>query len=145
MTPSHRHHRLAAIVMLAGTLAVPALAQDTAPIIDLTPRQYNAISVVNGGANADEADAIKRMARQYPLRIVISGRGGSYYVAQSMKVFNGGRLVAEIPDAGPWVLMDLAPGRYTLEGQFEGLTQRRDVTVTGSGTTLSWVLPSFVN
>ena len=145
MNPCKRNTLLAAALMAGAALATPALAQERMAMTELTPHRYNDVRVINGGVTLDEAAAVKRMASQYPLRVVISGRGGSYYIAQTMTVLQGGRVVAEIPDAGPWLLMDLPPGRYTLQGQFDGLTMRRDVTVTGSGTTVSWVVPPSLN
>lgn len=145
MNPCNRNSLLAAVLTVGTALATPALAQDRLAMVDLTPHRYNDVQVISGGVTLDEAAAVKRMAPQYPLRVVISGRGGDYYIAQTMTVRHNGRVVAEIPDAGPWLLMDLPPGRYTLEGQFEGLTMRRDVTVTGSGTTVSWVVPPSLN
>lgn len=130
--------------LLAAALSAPALAQDGAAP-DLQPQVYNNIKVVSGGVTLDEAAAVKRMASQYPLRVVLSGRGGDYYIAQTMTVTQRGRVLAEIADAGPWLLIDLPPGRYTLQGRFEGLSMSRDVTVTGAGTTVSWVLPPSVN
>jgi hypothetical protein len=138
------HTRILPALLLTAGLVAPALAQNDAwP--SLQPHDYNRIKVVSGGVTLDEAAAVKRMSRQYPLRVVLSGRGGDYYIAQTMTVTQGGRVLAEIPDAGPWLLIDLPPGRYTLQGRFEGLSMSRDVTVTGAGTTVNWVLPPSVN
>lgn len=135
---------LASTLLLTVGFAAPTLAQND-PLSDLQPQAYNHIKVVSGGVTLDEAAAVKRMAPSYPLRVVLSGRGGDYYIAQTMTVSQGGRVLAEIADAGPWLLIDLPPGRYTLRGRFEGLAMSRDVTVTGAGTTVNWVLPPSVN
>jgi len=109
------------------------------------PQNYGGIDVINGGVDLDQAAAIKRIQSRYPLRVEISGRGGNYYVADRVKVIQRDQVVAEIPDAGPWLLMDLPPGRYTLVGDFGSTEIRRDVTVpANNGTTLSWVVPSKV-
>ena len=75
----------------------------------------------------------------------ISGRGGDYYVADRLKVLQRDEVVAEIPDAGPWLLMDVPPGRYTLVGDFGNTKIRRDVVVTTNGAKVSLLVPSKVD
>jgi hypothetical protein len=108
------------------------------------PRQYDQVTVINGGVDLDQAAAIKRMAPQYKLRVEISGRGGDYYVADRLQLMKQGALLAEVPDAGPWLLFDVPAGHYTLVGQFANQKVQRDVTVAGAGTTVHWVVPSSV-
>jgi len=134
----------------AGDMTVPADASNhrmgTAidPAAAPSPQEYGSVEVVNGGVDSDQATAIKRMAPQYKLRVELSGRGGEYEVADSLKVTQRGETIAEIPDAGPWLLLDVPPGRYTLQGQFGEQRVQRDVTVADSGTTVHWVLPKAV-
>lgn len=109
------------------------------------PQSYGGVSVINGGVDLDQAEAIKRIQSRYPLRVEISGRGGDYYVADRLKLLQGSDVVAEIPDAGPWLLMDVPPGRYTLVGDFGSTEVRRDVTVSSNGTKVSMVVPSKVD
>ncbi|MBL8361252.1 MAG: hypothetical protein JNN18_12230 [Rubrivivax sp.] len=127
---------LTAAVALCAALATAAHAQDDEPLL---PQQFGAATVVNGGAGLDEAAAIKRMAGHYPLRIVFSQRNGDYEVADSLQVMRGGERVAEVPDAGPWLLVDLPPGRYTLRGDFGGRMEQREVTIGRGGQTVHWV------
>jgi hypothetical protein len=109
------------------------------------PQSYGGVSVINGGVDLDQAEAIKRIQSRYPLRVEISGRAGDYYVADRLKLLQGSDVVAEIPDAGPWLLMDVPPGRYTLVGDFGNTEVRRDVTVSNHGAKVSMVVPSKVN
>jgi hypothetical protein len=109
------------------------------------PQNYDGIQVINGGADLDQAEAIERLQSRYPLAVEISGRGGDYYVADRVMVLQRDELMTEIPNAGPWLLMDVPPGRYTLVGLFGNTELRREVLVpTGKGTKLSWVVPSKV-
>jgi len=121
----------------------PAAAAD--PLAAPVPQRYDQVDVVNGGVSVDQADAIKRIAPQYRLRVEISGRGGDYYVADHLKLMRGGEVIAEVPDAGPWLLFDVPPGRYTLLGEFAEHRIEREVTVAAAGTTLHWVLPPTLN
>ncbi|HEY6512043.1 MAG TPA: hypothetical protein VI032_08705, partial [Burkholderiaceae bacterium] len=97
------------------------------------------------GVSVDEAAAMKRIAPRYKLRVEISGRGGDYYVADSLKLLQRGQVIAEIPDAGPWLLFDVPPGSYTLSGEFAGRRVEREVNVASAGTTVHWVVPSTLN
>lgn len=143
MNTNLRQH-LPTVLALAAALSAPVLAA-TGIAEAPAPQVYNNIKVVSGGVSLDEADAVKRLAPDYRLRVILSGRGGEYQVAHSLAVVKQGQVIARIPDAGPYVLMDLPVGHYTLEGEFAGLSMSRDVDVTWAGTTLNWVLPSSVN
>ena len=141
-----RNHLWAALGLCAAVGTAPAWAQSESAIATPpAPQSHSGIEVINGGVDLDVADAIKRIQSRYSLAVEISGRGGDYYVADTLKVMQGGTIVTEIPQAGPWVLMDLPPGRYTLLGDFGGTEVRRDVVVKGKGTKLSWVVPSSID
>jgi len=141
-----RNKLLAPLGICAALGATTAWAQGESDMATPpAPQNYHGIEVVNGGVDLDQADAIERIQSRYPLRIEISGRGGDYYVADRVTVLQRDELVTEIPNAGPWLLMDVPPGRYTLVGLFGNTELRRDVLVpTNSGTKLSWVVPSKI-
>jgi hypothetical protein len=132
---------LAALGVCAALGAVGAYAADDDTVPAPSPQRYESVDVVNGGASSEEVDAIKRIAPQYRLRVELSGRNGEYDVADKLTVLQKGQVIAAVPNAGPYLLMDVPPGRYTLVGEFADRQVRRDVSVTGSGTTVHWVLP----
>lgn len=138
-------------VMAADDFSIPAGAVNDRPAAAADPmaapvaQRYDEVSVVNGGASIDEAAAIKRIAPQYKLRVEISGRGGDYYVADRLQLVQRGEVIAEIPEAGPWLLIDVPPGHYTLLGEFADHRLQRDVSVATAGTTVHWVLPSSLD
>lgn len=96
-------------------------------------QQHGEVSVLNGGVGEEEVNWFKSQAAQYPLQFVISGRGGEYGVADTLTVKRGEDEVVSVPEAGPWVLMDVPPGRYTVEATFDGRTERRVVQVADKG------------
>lgn len=99
------------------------------------------VAYLNGGAGLDEAGYMKARAREFPLQLVFSGRGGEYGVAERVTVRRGGEELVSVPDAGPYLMMKLPPGRYTVEADFDGGVERRSVTV-GSGTQrIDWNTP----
>ena len=140
-----RHNLLTSVSLYAAVGAASVWAQgDLETSMPPQPQNYAGIQVINGGVDLDQANAIKRIQSRYNLRIEISGRGGAYYVADNLKLMQGGDVVAEIPQAGPWLLMDVVPGRYTLLGNFGGTEVKREVLVPNNGTHVSWVVPSSI-
>ena len=133
---------LLSLALAIGATYAASNDTDAAPLV---PHVYGNVAVVNGGASVDEAAAMKRLAPQYRMRIVFSGGGGEYRVADHLVVTRQGQVVADVPDAGPWVLLDLPPGQYQLRGDFKGASFKRDVALSSSGTTVRWVLPSSLN
>lgn len=137
-TTSRKVHLIAAALAAALGTGGLAMAQDHDP---LQPRHIGEITVINAGASAEEVDVLKQLSPQYPLRLVMSNPNGEYVVARTLLVKKDGRTLAQVDDAGPWLLMDLAPGRYTLEGDFEGQRFTKTVSVARQGHTAHWVMP----
>ena len=135
--------RLTALALSSALVSWPVLAASgELP----APQSYGAVTVVNGGTDLDEAELFKKAAPQYPLRVVFSVRGGDYAVADQFKILQNGTVIAEVPSAGPWLLVNLPPGRYTLQASFDGRMSERAFTVnrSGTGSTVHWVAPSSV-
>ena len=143
---SFRNKPWAALGLCAAVGAAPAWAQyESVMATPPAPQRYAGVEVINGGVDLDVANAIKRIQSRYNLALEISGRGGDYYVADNLQVMQGGDVVTEIPQAGPWVLMDVPPGHYTLVGNFGGTEVKRNVVVAKNGTKVSWVVPSNID
>jgi hypothetical protein len=136
---------VAALATCAALACATVRAQESEMAVPPAPQSYGGIQVINGGVDLDQADAIKRIQSRYPLRVEISGRGGNYYVADRLRLIQRGEVLAEIPDAGPWLLLDVPPGRYTLAGDFGGTEVRRDVMVSTEGVKVPMVVPSSVD
>jgi len=137
--------------MAADDVEIPASAANDRPAAPAdpdavpAPKAYNGIRVINSGADLDQVTAIKRIAPQYKLRLEISDRGGDYYVAERLQLMQRGQVVTQVSDAGPWVLLDVPAGPYTLVADFADRQIKRDIMVADSGTTVHWVVPSSVN
>lgn len=142
-------HRSTPIAAALATLALSSAFFTVSAQTDVaeqlsTVQRFGNVTVLNGGADLDEAERLRRMAPQYPLRVVFSVRGGDYAVADSFAILRDGQLVAEVPTAGPWLLIDLPPGRYTLQARFDGRLSERVFTAGRNGATLHWVAPASV-
>lgn len=134
-----------AALALASAFAAASAQTDLVALPE--PQHFGNVTVINGGVDLDQADRLRRMAPQYPLRVVFSVRDGNYAVADALVIRRDGQPVAEVANAGPWVLVDLPPGRYTLAADFEGQSSERAFSVNrqGSGSTVHWVAPPGVD
>jgi len=135
-----------AALMLALSSAAVAVAEpipaDALPSAPPEVQHVGTVSLLNGGAGEEEVRWFKAQSAQYPLQVVISGRGGEYGVADTLTIKHGEQELVTVPDAGPWVMMDLPPGRYTVEATFDGRTERRNVQLNGKGVQrLNWNTP----
>lgn len=141
-----RSHRVALAVAVAlSTLAGAAGAQTqlaAAPMASPMTQHQGAATLLSGGVTLDESMQMRRMMSQYPMRIVMSAPNGDYEIADSLTILRNGEVVAQLSEAGPYVLADLAPGRYTVQASFAGVSQTRAVSVGGGGTTLHLVVPT---
>jgi hypothetical protein len=107
--------------------------------------ESGAVTVVSGGVDLDEAERMKQAAGQYPLRVVFSVPGGNYAVPQEFTLMQGQQTMVKIASAGPWLLIDLPPGAYTMQARVEGRVFERTVTVNRRGNTVHWVVPDGNN
>jgi hypothetical protein len=128
-----------------------ASGQAAAQTTDLPPastdptliQQSNGIKYLNGGASEDERARMQAQTAEYPVRIELSGRGGEYLVADSLTLSNrAGNTIASVPNAGPYVMFNLPPGRYTAEVTLpDGEHGRRPLSVGHDPQTLNWNFP----
>lgn len=108
---------------------------DDAP---LPQRAGSGIDYISGGAGEEERTAMKARQADFPFTVVFAMAEGEYLVADrlSVKAPQGDLLI--VRDAGPIVMMRLPPGRYVLEAEFAGRTERRSVAVGGAPQTVVW-------
>jgi hypothetical protein len=126
-------------VALAAALAAFQAGAEPGAALPAAGR-FGSVTVISGGVDLDQAAAFKQAAPQYPLRVVFSVRGGNYAVADEFTLLHKGSVVAQVPDAGPWLLIDAPAGTYTMQARIEGRTVERAVTVGRSGNTVHWVV-----
>lgn len=135
---------IAAVASIAATAAVlPPTAAETPSGVPLpVEQQVNGIVFMNDGAGLEDVAYLKSRASEFPLQIIFSGRGGEWGVADNMTITRDGRELLSVPNAGPYFMLKVPPGRYTLEASFKGSVERRTVVVVRSGVTkVNWNTP----
>lgn len=117
---------LCALALLAALTS--ALAQG------LPPAQTQAgVAYLNGGIGLDESEALKAERARWPLTLVfaVQTRRRAVYASDvRVRISDaGGAERFALDDAGPYLLLRLAPGRYTVQATHDGHTLRRSVQV----------------
>ena len=125
----------AAALLAASTL--PALAQDQLIVVE----PERAITYLNGGVGEDEAQYMRRTAKDWPLRLTFSESKDNEFVA------NVGLLVTDLrgtpylqlSGAGPMTYARLPAGKYRVTAWFKGQSETHEVTLDGrSGRDVSF-------
>ena len=107
---------------LASTLSV-ALAQNVTEGRTAQDRRF-----VAGGVGLEESEPLKAMAPSFPLTIVVASPTGAYLADTHMTIRDArGQPVLDTQLYSPYLLVDLAPGRYDLEATHGGMHQSRRV------------------
>lgn len=127
----------------AGGTTAPAAARAPgsdagAPAVQHSP---GGIDYLSGGAGEEERAAMAARGRDLPLKLVLSGAGGEYLVAERVSVRTAQGELLTVRDAGPVVMMKLPPGSYTVEVAVQGRVERRNVQGGASAQTINWRFP----
>jgi hypothetical protein len=131
-----RHHRLQRLLVAAALMGCALAAAATEGELPAV-QQSGEIRFVTGGVGDGEAAALRRERAQYGLTVeVYASEGGRQLFTADVQVTvrnpRGETLLQERTE-GPYLLVDVPPGRYTVEVERMGQTQRQAVTVRGKG------------
>ncbi|MFL9959000.1 carboxypeptidase regulatory-like domain-containing protein [Paraburkholderia nemoris] len=115
--------------MLAGSAQL-ALAMPEG----LPPVQHaGGISYLSGGVGSDESTAIKGEMGNYPLVLEFAGKtnaGNDYLADIPVQISDAhGTVVLDTSSRGPFILISLPNGRYTVTAIYNGKQVRRAVSV----------------
>ena len=101
-------------------------------------RYSQGISYITGGVGEGETVAILAEAKQWPLLLEMSqienGRGVWIFGA-TIKILNSAKQVVFNAQAdGPYMLVNLTPGDYGVEATYEGVMQKRALSIKADST-----------
>ena len=100
----------------------------------IPPTQHaNGISYITGGVGEDESSAIVAESKQWPLFLELSqlenGRGVWIFGAK-IKILNAKQqAIFEAQADGPYMLINLDAGDYSIEASYQGVIQKRAISV----------------
>lgn len=122
---------LATSCVLGGVASAQELPMPTEQVLGKVP-------YVNGGVGEEEVQYIKQLMRDYALRLAFSrsGRPRAEYVASVAVTINDskGTTIFELASAGPYLLLKVPPGTYSVTATYENQSVTRPV-VAGKGST----------
>ena len=90
------------------------------------------ISYTSGGVGQDEEQAFKREAPNWPLALQFSGAGGEFIADVHIRIMKrDGAKVLEAVSQGPFMLVRLPAGAYTLHVEYKHQPQQKDINISG--------------
>lgn len=149
-----KHILAAAIVfVLASIVSSPGFAQagsDSSSIPAALPpvQSQGQTEYLTGGIGADESDAILQEARTWPLVLELTQNGptrAAYISDVRVTIKDGsGTMILDTVTEGPFLLVRLVPGKYSIDASYESKTLHRDVSIGKGGSNkimLLWPAP----
>lgn len=136
---NYRHTAVAALV--ACVLTLPAYADDLPAV-----QQQGSIEYLSGGIGLEESTAIEAESRKWPLTLLFSARRWQRSVytsdAKVMLRDSQGKPLLQVQADGPFLLVRLQPGSYTVEATLDGKPlQQRVVLKKGDAARVVFVWP----
>ena len=100
----------------------------------LRVQDYQGIRYVSGGVGEGERAALDALSGQFNLRLLFAMQGSGDYLADVRVnvVDSRGAVVLNASSNGPWFLVALPPGSYTVEVSAMDQTQRQSANIGGS-------------
>ena len=106
----------------------------TLAIAQIPDTQYSdGIAYITGGVGEEESIAILSEAKQWPILLELSqienGRGVWIFGAQIKVLDSLRKVIFDAQANGPYMLINLASGDYQVVGTYQGVEQKRALTV----------------
>jgi len=99
----------------------------------------NGIPYASGGVGLDSREALLAKKAEYNLMVILSLENGHYLGGARISILDyAGKTVLRINAKGPWVLVKLSPGTYTVEATARNATRKNQVLI-GKGKELKRV------
>lgn len=132
----------AACAVCLSVLALDASAMERGALAD-------GHTYVIGGIGQDEFGQLTAERNKYSVSVLTAAKGSGAYMSDvNLRISNAsGQVVFEHKLAAPWLLVNLVPGKYTIDASFEGQTQTKTVQARASGQQQSlfyFVVPADV-
>lgn len=94
-------------------------------------QHQGSVEYVSGGVGLDESTALKRAASHWPLALRFTGPTADYLSGVHVSIGGAGDTATlDAESNGPYMLVKLPPGRYTVHARYKDQEQTRTVTVS---------------
>ena len=118
-------------------LGIAAVFAAAIPIADaqtiLEGRTAQDRRFIAGGIGLDQSEQMKAKARDFPLSITVAAKSGAYLADSRIRIDDAqGKMVLDTQLNAPYLLVDLIPGKYSVEATVQGTKQLRSVDIAAS-------------
>jgi hypothetical protein len=118
-------------LLVGGAITCGASAQTPGATPNDTPTMIGGVEAVCTGVGMSDEDKLRW--KTYPLKVVVSGKGGQFLAGEQLTVSQGGHEVVSVNCDGPWVLLKLTPGEYSVRATVDGKSVEARARVPKSG------------
>jgi hypothetical protein len=97
-------------------------------------QQQGDVSYTSGGVGLDESRALLREQAHWPLSLRFTGPTADYLSGVHVRIVDGkGGEALSAESMGPYMLVKLAPGSYTVYAKYKDQEKKQAVTIAGPG------------
>ncbi|MDR5756116.1 carboxypeptidase regulatory-like domain-containing protein [Caballeronia sp. LZ035] len=97
-------------------------------------QQQGDVSYTSGGVGLDESHALIREQAHWPLSLRFTGPTADYLSGVHVRIVGGkGGEVLSTESMGPYMLVKLPPGSYTVYAKYKDQEKKQSVSVAGPG------------
>ena len=119
------------IAALAFTTIALFSTLSTQRVHALTPQTASGIAYITGGVTIDERQEMMAQRNNYSLLLKVAAKSGKYLGDSVVKITDqAGATVFECTTDGPWLLVDLPVGRYTVSATGLNITQSQKILIS---------------
>jgi len=117
------------LALVAAIVSLPAAAMNDGRTAQDRP-------FVSGGVSQDELAELRGKQPFFSLSLLTAAKGsGAHLAGVRVRIVDAkGQAVLETEMDGPYLLVDLQPGKYQIEAVNEGETQKRTLTLRDGNT-----------
>ncbi|KAE8754592.1 carboxypeptidase regulatory-like domain-containing protein [Paraburkholderia madseniana] len=99
-------------------------------------QQQGDVPYVSGGVGQDESTALKRARSHWPLSMQFIGPGSDFLADVHVRIVDAhNNEVLQADSLGPFMLVKLRPGRYTVHATYKDRDQTKTVSIASKGST----------
>ena len=123
---------VASLLIAAGVQTALAAPTSLPPV-----QRSNDVTYLSGGIGIDQSTAIKDAMHGYPLVLEFAEKtnAGNEYLADIPVQISGahGKVLLDTDSHGPFMLVSLPDGRYTVTANYKGQQERATVNIAPAG------------
>lgn len=98
-------------------------------------QQQGGVEFVSGGVGLDESRALQAARSRWPLSLRFTGRNAEFLADVHVQIVDAhGASVLDTTSRGPYMLVRVRPGRYTVHVSHDGVNKASAVTVGSNGS-----------